>query len=94
MSWRKTSFKLGRFKAPVGLELLQSDYWTFFNERSIVTNLVPVRDLGISAGGELLDPVAASGAATAIGWRYEAQRRALAIRFPQKERRTAIRVDW
>lgn len=46
-------FKLGRLKSPVGLELLQSDSWTFFNERSIVTNLVPNRDLGITAGGEL-----------------------------------------
>jgi phosphate-selective porin OprO/OprP len=47
-------FKLGRLKAPVGLELLQSDSWTFFNERSIATNLVPNRDLGITAGGDLL----------------------------------------
>jgi phosphate-selective porin OprO/OprP len=47
-------FKLGRLKAPVGLELLQSDSWTFFNERSIVTNLVPNRDLGVTAGGDLL----------------------------------------
>ena len=47
-------FKLGRFKSPVGLELLQSDSWTFFNERSIVTNLVPNRDLGIQASGDVL----------------------------------------
>jgi len=47
-------FKLGRFKSPVGLELLQSDSWTFFNERSIVTNLVPNRDLGIQASGDIL----------------------------------------
>ena len=47
-------FKLGRFKSPVGLELLQSDSWTFFNERSIVTNLVPNRDLGIVATGDIL----------------------------------------
>jgi phosphate-selective porin OprO/OprP len=46
--------KLGKFKSPVGLELLQSDSWTFFNERSIVTNLVPNRDLGVQASGELL----------------------------------------
>ncbi|HEX7631652.1 MAG TPA: porin, partial [Lacunisphaera sp.] len=44
---------LGKFKTPVGLELLQSDSWTFFNERSIVTNLVPNRDLGITAGGDI-----------------------------------------
>jgi len=47
-------FKFGRFKAPIGLELLQSDSWTFFDERSIVTNLVPNRDLGAVATGDLL----------------------------------------
>lgn len=46
-------FKIGKFKSPVGLEQLQSDAWTFFNERSIVTNLVPNRDLGIQAQGDL-----------------------------------------
>ena len=49
------SFKFGKFKSPVGLELLQSDSWTFFNERSIVTNLVPNRDLGIQASGDVLN---------------------------------------
>jgi phosphate-selective porin OprO and OprP len=47
-------FKFGRFKAPVGLELLQSDSWTFFNERSVATLLVPNRDLGILAQGDVL----------------------------------------
>ncbi len=46
--------KFGRFKAPVGLELLQSDSWTFFNERSVATLLVPNRDLGILAQGDVL----------------------------------------
>jgi phosphate-selective porin OprO/OprP len=46
--------KLGRFKSPVGLEFLQSDCWTFFDERSIVTNLVPNRDLGVLATGDIL----------------------------------------
>jgi phosphate-selective porin OprO/OprP len=46
-------FKFGKFKSPVGLEQLQSDSWTFFNERSIVTNLVPNRDLGVQASGDL-----------------------------------------
>ena len=45
--------KFGKFKSPVGLELLQSDSWTFFNERSIVTNLVPNRDLGVQAAGDV-----------------------------------------
>ena len=48
-------FKLGRFKAPVGLEQLQSDSWTFFNERSIASNLEPSRDLGIQAWGVVWD---------------------------------------
>jgi phosphate-selective porin OprO/OprP len=46
-------FKFGKYKSPVGLELLQSDSWTFFNERSLVTNLVPNRDVGIQASGDL-----------------------------------------
>ena len=50
-------FKIGKLKSPVGLELLQSDSWTFFNERSIVTNLVPNRDLGIQAGGSVLNGI-------------------------------------
>ena len=48
-------FKFGKFKSPVGLELLQSDSWTFFNERTLVTNLVPNRDLGIQASGDLFN---------------------------------------
>jgi len=48
-------FKFGKFKSPVGLELLQSDSWTFFNERSLVTNLVPNRDVGIQASGDVVD---------------------------------------
>ena len=47
--------RLGKFKVPVGHELLQSDSWTFFNERSFVTNLVPNRDLGIQLAGELFN---------------------------------------
>ncbi|MFT3782632.1 MAG: porin [Nibricoccus sp.] len=45
--------KFGKFKVPVGLELLQSDSWTYFNERSLVTNLVPNRDVGVQASGDL-----------------------------------------
>ena len=48
-------FKFGKFKSPVGLELLQSDSWTFFNERSLVTNLVPNRDVGIQVSGDVLN---------------------------------------
>ncbi len=57
LNWTVTpalQFKFGRFKSPVGLELLQSDSWTFFDERSIVTNLVPNRDLGVLVSGDVL----------------------------------------
>ena len=53
--------RFGKQKSPVGLEMLQSDSWTFFNERSLVTNLVPNRDVGILASGSILgDSVAYS----------------------------------
>ena len=47
--------RFGRFKEPIGLERLQSDSWSFFNERSIVTNLTPDRDLGVQASGDLFN---------------------------------------
>ena len=43
----------GKFKSPVGLEQLQSDAHLFFNERSLVTDLVPNRDLGVELHGDL-----------------------------------------
>ena len=52
---RALQFKFGKFKAPIGLELLQSDSWTFFNERALVTNLVPNRDVGAQISGSLRD---------------------------------------
>lgn len=54
---KAVQFKFGKFKAPVGLELLQSDSATFFAERSLVTNLVPNRDLGVQVGGSFADGV-------------------------------------
>jgi phosphate-selective porin OprO/OprP len=54
---RALQFKLGKFKTPVGHELLQSDSWTFFNERSLATNLVPNRDVGLQASGEFYEGV-------------------------------------
>jgi phosphate-selective porin OprO/OprP len=50
---RGLQFKFGKFKSPVGLEQLQNDPVTFFNERSLATNLVPNRDIGIEGSGEL-----------------------------------------
>lgn len=43
----------GKYKPPIGLEELQSDAYTFFNERSLVTDLVPNRDLGVELHGDL-----------------------------------------
>ncbi len=43
----------GKFKSPVGLEHLQSDPVTSFNERSIVTDLMPNRDLGVQLKGDM-----------------------------------------
>jgi phosphate-selective porin OprO/OprP len=45
----------GKFKSPVGLEQLQADVNTSFNERSLVTDLVPNRDLGVELHGDLFD---------------------------------------
>jgi phosphate-selective porin OprO/OprP len=43
----------GKFKAPVGLEALQNDRDLLFNERSLVTDLVPNRDIGAELHGDL-----------------------------------------
>ncbi len=43
----------GRFKSPVGLEALRTDSWLDFNERSLVTDLVPNRDIGFELHGYL-----------------------------------------
>jgi phosphate-selective porin OprO/OprP len=43
----------GKFKSPVGLEQLQSDTATLFNERSLATDLVPNRDLGVELHGDV-----------------------------------------
>jgi phosphate-selective porin OprO/OprP len=48
-------FRAGKYKTPVGLELLQSDRDALFNERSLVTDLVPSRDLGFELHGDLLE---------------------------------------
>ncbi|MFO1478431.1 MAG: porin [Verrucomicrobiota bacterium] len=50
--------EMGRFKSPVGLEALQSDPATLFNERSLVTDLVPNRDVGVALHGDVGSGVA------------------------------------
>jgi phosphate-selective porin OprO/OprP len=44
----------GKFKAPVGLEALVADRDILFNERSLATDLVPNRDLGVEFHGDVL----------------------------------------
>ncbi|HYG35034.1 MAG TPA: porin, partial [Clostridia bacterium] len=50
--------RAGKFKVPVGLELLQSDTFTFFNERALPTDLVPNRDIGFQLHGDLFGGIA------------------------------------
>ena len=45
--------RIGKFKAPVGLERLQSATALLFPERGLPTNLVPNRDLGVQLQGVL-----------------------------------------
>jgi phosphate-selective porin OprO and OprP len=44
--------RIGKIKPPVGLENIQSDPVLFFNERSLVTQLVPIRDNGVQLSGD------------------------------------------
>src|ERR1035438_4063099 len=48
-------FQAGKFKVPIGLEQLVLDRDTLFNERSLVTALVPNRDVGFELHGDLFD---------------------------------------
>ncbi|HVW20243.1 MAG TPA: porin [Opitutaceae bacterium] len=50
---RALQFKFGKYKTPLGLEELQSDSYTFFTERSLVTDLEPNRDVGAQIQGSL-----------------------------------------
>ena len=43
----------GKFKVPVGLEQLVQDRNILFNERSLATDLVPNRDVGVELHGDL-----------------------------------------
>lgn len=48
----------GKFKSPIGLEQLQADVDLNFNERSLVTSLVPNRDIGVALHGDLFQGIA------------------------------------
>lgn len=47
--------RVGKYKAPVGLERLQSATALLFVERGMPTNIVPNRDVGIQLSGDLND---------------------------------------
>jgi phosphate-selective porin OprO/OprP len=51
-------FQAGKYKAPIGLEYLEPDQFTFFNERALPTDLVPGRDIGFEVHGDLWGGVA------------------------------------
>jgi len=52
----------GKYKAPVGLEYLQPDQYTLFNERGLPTYLVPGRDVGFELHGDLWNRIASYAA--------------------------------
>ncbi len=51
--WRWLRLRAGRFMVPLGLEWLQSDSTIVFVERSLATDLVPFRDLGVMLTGDV-----------------------------------------
>jgi phosphate-selective porin OprO/OprP len=56
MEWRTFSFaklRVGKFKEPVGLEALRSDRDLTFAERSMASDLVPLRYMGAQIGGSI-----------------------------------------
>lgn len=53
--WTWGKLRVGKYKAPVGLERLQSGSELLFVERGLPTNLVPNRDVGAQLHGELFD---------------------------------------
>lgn len=46
-------FRIGKFKGPVGLEMLQSDASALYVEKSLASDLVPMRNLGLQISGTL-----------------------------------------
>ncbi len=55
--------QIGKFKSPIGLESLQADQNITFNERSLATDLVPNRDIGVELHGDALGGVVSYAAA-------------------------------
>ncbi|MCC7375546.1 MAG: hypothetical protein IT581_12895 [Verrucomicrobiales bacterium] len=49
----EVQLRAGKIKPPIGLEQLQSDAYGLFNERSLATQLVPVRSVGAQLWGQI-----------------------------------------
>jgi phosphate-selective porin OprO/OprP len=45
--------RIGKDKTPIGVEQLMADYSLLFPERTLATNLVPNRDIGVQAQGSV-----------------------------------------
>lgn len=57
LEWKTLSFaklRVGRFKEPIGLEALRSDRDLSFTERSLASDLLPLRYMGAQISGSLL----------------------------------------
>lgn len=57
LEWKLASFakpRIGKFKTPLSMEALRSDSEATFPERSLASNLVPLREVGAQLGGALL----------------------------------------
>ena len=52
--WDAFQFEAGKFKQPIGFEQLIQDRYTPFIERSMFDQLLPGRDVGLMAHGEML----------------------------------------
>ncbi|MGA2748172.1 MAG: porin [Verrucomicrobiota bacterium] len=59
---QEVQLQIGKFKSPVGLEVLQGDQYLTFNERSLVTDLAPNRDIGAELHGDLFGGAASYAA--------------------------------
>jgi phosphate-selective porin OprO/OprP len=55
---RTFRLRFGKDKTPLGLEQLYADYSLLFPERTLLTNLVPNRDVGVQVQGEAAGIVA------------------------------------
>ena len=58
--------RVGKFKTPIGLEVLKSDRDLVFAERSMASDLVPLRELGAQIAGSILSDTATY----AVGYFY------------------------